>query len=381
MKILCKINISIITFFVYSVLSLLHLPGITGRHNPLYKNHALSFASAFPLLGNDLNDIDSNSVYLDYFSGIAVYTKFIPSFEYYTDDQKMRVYFGGIKYEIGLSKYISVGASFNRLLMNGIHYAKNNYIASNYYTGSNYAYDQPVNNSITSLKLHLSLSPIKNINTSFSAGNLTYEGIASRRVYSGMLQYKKSEKLLIELQYENNDAVNILYAARLLYDPAIIRAKYDADLFRIAGYYNISSLVLLTGHFTYMHISDENEGNDVDFKFGKKFSDLFRAGYEYEMTNFSIPSALYYAPQHFEAHCIWVDLEYAYDNDMNLTVGGKIGYVPHSDQFVREINADLLYKFNKDISLNLNGAYGITSRTIKQYQYFYSNASILFTIL
>ena len=320
------------------------------------------------------------------FSNFPRYTRISPVGAYYADNQNLRILIGSVQFELGLTDYFAVGASFKRLYLRGTFNPYYTSPSSNYigdYFTKYIGYDRAVDNSMTTLKWHLFFYPTPNIYASFGLGKLSYEGAASRQVYDWTLRYEKKNKVLMMLTYDNTDAVTLLYSTRLVYDPnSAVSNRLGANFYKLQGYYQMSSVLKVLGHFSYTKISDGNASNDVDFKLSRKFSESINGGYEYLMTNFSWEPSfyLYYAPQHFEAHCIWAEWEVPYDEDWTFTVGGRLGYVPSNDFIVRELNGSCMYKISDRFTFSGKAAIGESYRDAASYKYVSAYFSIYYTL-
>ena len=315
--------------------------------------------------------------FLSGLSNFPSYVRLVPSGFHYSDNMNLRVSNLGLQVELGLFQYLGIGASVKRTYLQG---------TSNSGTGTYQQYltnlpgDYSVSSSMTAFKWHIFLYPIPNLYAAAGFGTLSYEGSSRRNVMDAIVRFEKKNKILLRLTYDKSDAVNFLYSARLVYYGEQYGHRFNADNYKFTYEYYLSQVLRVSGHFSYMTIADGNQGNDVIIKLGRKFAEGIVGGYEYDMTNFSRASGLYYAPQHFEAHCMWGEYEYPYDEEWTLAVGGKLGYVPSSDFIIKELNGRVMYRPNDRFVFSATASIGESSRNDTSYKYVSGFFSIYYTM-
>ncbi len=238
-----------------------------------------------------------------------------PFSSFYKDNQSLRRYDYGVRADAGFIGSLAFGASWTRI-------------------------------NISNSKTSMYLTQLKGIATIFfskylslagSYGILRPQGEGDRRVYEGILKYEKPDEMLLQLSYENNDARIFFYSQQLLYN------RFSTDMFRFAGYYNYKTLIRISGAYNYYRISDSNEGNDFQLRFGKRFFDDGLVGYEYYFLNYAFVSPNYYSPKNFESHSLWAEWEWLPKRNLKVRFGGKIGYVPSVDFTISEIFGEANY--------------------------------------
>jgi hypothetical protein len=166
--------------------------------------------------------------------------------------------------------------------------------------------------------------------------------------------YGKKDLFGIGLTLERNDA------RVLLYSPTLMFINYYANLFRITGNYSLPNDFVISGRFSYINIKDDkNEGNDFQLRAGKLVDKNIIFGYEFYYANYSQYSTLYYSPRNFESHSIWADWKAYKDQEISLTAGGKLGYVPASDFILKEIYGEVIY--NPVTVLTISGRISVSS--------------------
>ncbi len=305
------------------------------------------------------------------------YVRLVPSGFHYSDNMNLRVSNLGLQIELGLVQYLGVGASVKRTYLKG---------TANSGTGTYQQYltnlpgDYSVNTSMTTFKWQVFLYPTPNLYAAAGFGTLSYQGLSRRNVMDGIIRYEKKNKALFMLTYDKSDAVSFLYSSRLVNYGTQYGSRFNADNYIFTYEYYPSQVLKIFGHYQYLSISDGNQGNDILFKIGRKLGDGATGGYEYNMTNYSRNSGLYYAPQHFEAHSIWGEYEYPYDEEWTMTVGGKLGYVPSSDFIIKELNGRVIYKPSDRFIFSATAAIGESSREDTSYKYVSGFFSIYYTM-
>ncbi len=289
------------------------------------------------------------------FANFPIYTRISPALNYYSDNQNLTYMNNGGVIEMGLTSWVAVGVGFGRVFLKS--------------TGTT-----SVNTYFTTFKWNIFLYPTENIYLKFGQGNLSYQGYNRRNVTEAAIRYQKAKKFSLMLLYEKTDAALLLYSVPLVYN------RIEADFYKFVGEYSLSSLVKLSGHYSYIQLSDGNEGNDIMFRFGRKFQADITGGYEYLYTNYARISRNYYSPQDFAAHSLWVEYETPYEENLEITLGGKLGYIPVSDFIVREVSIAAVYKPTETLFLSGRAGIGGTTREDTSYNYFSAYVSVFWSI-
>jgi tetratricopeptide (TPR) repeat protein len=252
------------------------------------------------------------------FGGIPGYIALAPHAVIYDDSQSFTLKNAGARLDFGLTDFLAVGGSFSRI-------------------------------NLLSDKLERNLSTIKgNIHLRFStrfllsasAGALKTRDIKDKTIFDAQLNYTVEEEFKAFLFYEKNDA------RVLLYSPFVINSDLNANIAKAGFTYKGKTGVRASGHFSYLSISDDNEGNDVLLRLGKAFYRDFSLGYEYQYLNYSRKSLLYWTPKNFDAHSLWGDWEILNEKEDNfrINLGGRLGYIADGDFMIREVSGELNYK-------------------------------------
>jgi Flp pilus assembly protein TadD len=353
--------------------------GERGRSRDILENLATTTTDSVKLdiIHKRLAWMTTGSSSSNLWTGLSNFPSFIrltPTGFHYSDNQNLRVTNVGLQMELGLFQYLGVGASIKRTYLKGI---TNDSLYSQYYVGL--PGDYSVSNNMTAFKWHVFLYPTSNLYATAGFGTLTYQGYSRRSVMDATIRWEKKNKAMLLFSYEKSDAMSFLYSARLVYN-YLLGERYTGENYVLRYEYSLSPMVKISGHFSYLTISDGNEGNDFSIRIGRKLTDEIIGGYEYDMTNYSRASVYYYAPQHFEAHCLWAEYAYPYDENWDLAVGAKLGYVPSSDFIIKELNGRAVYKTNNNFVFSLSAAVGESSREDTSYKYVSAYFSIYYTI-
>jgi tetratricopeptide (TPR) repeat protein len=251
-----------------------------------------------------------------YSTSLFGYVSLAPLASFYTDNQNFTFSDYGGRFETGIAPYISVGASLFRYRLK-------------YFSNSD---------NLTSFLGHIIFN-ITDFNASAGFGK-TRSSLNSRNdVLQFTANYEKKNNYGLGFLYEKNDA------RVLLYSPFLLNTNLNAGLFRFTGNYISPNEFILTGHFSYINISeDHNAGQDLQLRAGKLVEDRFQIGYEFYYVNYTRNSNLYYSPGDFQSHSIWGDWKVYKDPEISLNLGGKIGYVPSYDFILREIYGEVIYQ-------------------------------------
>ncbi|HOI29977.1 MAG TPA: tetratricopeptide repeat protein [Melioribacteraceae bacterium] len=239
-----------------------------------------------------------------------------PFSNYYADNQNLKLWNYGLRLDAGLMGFFGLGAQWNRTNI------KTDILSRDF----------------TTLKGILSIYLFQNLTISAGYGTLNILGEPTKNVGDITLRYEKPDYFSLVANYENNDA------RLLLYSPTLIYVRLKSELYRLTGYYQFKDLMKISGYYSYYQISDNNEGNDLQLRFGRKFFKDALFGYEYFFSDFAFVATTYYSPQDFDSHSIWGEYSWQLESKLKGKFGGKIGYVPMADFIISEIYAEASYK-------------------------------------
>ncbi|MGE5456771.1 MAG: tetratricopeptide repeat protein, partial [Methanococcaceae archaeon] len=270
-----------------------------------------------------------------YWGGIGI----SPLSVFYYDNKDLIFYYYGSKTEINLSPGFSVGGKYLKYYLKSS--ATDRYLTS---------FSGLVQYSHLNLFLSGGIGKTKTLNN--SADN-----------YAFNISYEKKNEYGLFGSFEKNDARAVLYS------PFIINSNMDVRLFKFTGYYNLKNNFYLYGYFGILTISDGNKGNDFQLKPGRLLGKTAKIGYEYYLSNYAHTAPSYYSPESFESHSLWVEYAFYQNNNLKITSGGKLGYVPSSDYILREIYVENSYLPIPIISINAKITLGSTYRDGTSYDY------------
>ncbi|MFO7446136.1 MAG: tetratricopeptide repeat protein [Ignavibacteriaceae bacterium] len=275
------------------------------------------------------------------FGSFPSHIAFSPIGSYYKDNQDFQFHSIGGRAEFGITSFLTLGTSLNRTTLD----------------------TRFTNKNLTVFKWQVFLRPVDKlwINTGF--GTLNIQNELKRNVMDAVIRYENPERFMLNASYENTDARLILYS------PNLVNVAFDADLYRLQGYYQDKSGVKLSGHFSYITIQDGNRGNDLMLRIGKKFYEAITFGYEYTYANYLRNSFFYYSPQSFDSHSLWADWAAVKNQTLALTFGGRLGYVPKGDYIIREAYGDVTYNPLPYLFLAARVTVGSTYRYASSYNF------------
>ena len=271
---------------------------------------------------------------------------------FYTDNQDLRFYSYGGRFEGGFANFLSAGVSY---LRTNIH-------------------SSTADQDLTAFKGMLTIIFSRYFTIGGSYGKLTPQYELSKNIWDITARYFKKDTLELTAYYENNDARLLLYSPNLLY----IRLK--SELYRFNGMYQYKDLVRLSGHYSYIKVEDGNEGNDFQIRVGKRFFEKGFVGYEYYFSDYAFISYFYYSPQNFESHSLWAEWKDKLENNLDLTIGGKIGYVPASDFIISELSGEAVYKPFPYLNISGRLSYGNSFRYDSSYKFFSASLNAYLSI-
>ena len=281
----------------------------------------------------------------------------VPTARFYDDNQELTYLQYGLRAEVGILRYFTIGATWMRthLFSSNPNYIANSQVLTEF---SGQAY----------------FHPFKHFSIGGSLGRLNIEGEDYKRI--GTIEARWfSDNLLLRAGYRDTDARLALFSPNLLYK------RLDTYVYHFSGNYKLKDKYKFLLFYQYFIISDGNIGNDFRFRLGKAFRPNLFVGYEYLFTDYGfsadtkdkmgrfIHKYVYYSPQEFSTHSIWVDYEYSKIENLELVFGGKIGYAPTVDFIVGDIYVDAGYQVLDNLSLNGRATYGISYRNYSSYQF------------
>ena len=294
------------------------------------------------------------------------YIGLAPSGAYYADNLSFRISQLGARLELGVTSFLSFGVTFMRTWLK----ANAESLDQDVLSTMNFIGDR----RFTTLKWHGFLRLSNNLNLGFGSGTTNSQGVFVRDEQDAFAVFEKKDTMRVSLVYQNSDASLILYS------PYLLDIRYYARLYKFDGYYIHRDGLKLSGYFQYISVDDANEGNDFMLRIGRYFYKTLAFGYEYAYSNYKFKSSYYYSPRNFESHSIWLDQDLDKKEELRVSVGGKLGYIPRNNFLALEGHIDLFYKVSKSFSVTGKVSVGSTSRDDSSYRYFSGQLSAYWTV-
>jgi Flp pilus assembly protein TadD len=264
-----------------------------------------------------------------------------PVTAFYRDNQNFSFNNAGLRLEAGITNFLSIGGTFIRTNLK----------------------DSTSQLHISSLKGNVFLRINDMISANAGFGRINSSGIVKRNVTDATIKVEKPETFSITGYFENTDARLILYS------PNLLNVSYDVNLYRLLGYYKSKGGLYISGYMSSISVSDNNDGNDFQLRIGKNFYPDILIGYEYYYDSYTFQSAKYYSPKDFESHSLWADWHAQQDEETDITVGGKLGYIPSGDLLTRELYIQAKYEPLKSLIFSGKITIGSTYRNEISYNY------------
>ena len=295
------------------------------------------------------------------------YIAVAPSTSYYADNVSFRYFSLGSRLDLGFTRFLSFGVSFNRVQLRASRASLKQETVDTMY---NFTGDL----RFTTFKGHVFIRLSDHLNIGVGSGTSSAPGSIKRDEQDAFIKYEKKDTVGVTLQYQNSDASLILYS------PYLLTIRQMANLYKINGYFKNKDGLKIEGDFQYIGVDDGNAGNNFYFRLGRYFYQDLVVGYEYSYANFSWKSDNYYSPTNFEAHSLWIDQELEKKDELNVTIGGKLGIIPANSLVMLEGHLRFEYKPMKKLLLAGNVGIGSTSRDNSSYRFFSGQLSAYWTI-
>ena len=285
------------------------------------------------------------------------YVGLAPLLSYYSDNLSFRLTQFGSRLELGLTSFLSLGVTFMKSWLSADPNALNQDIL-------NTMYNYTGTLQFTTFKGHVFVKFSKYMNMGVGFGNSNAQGAFLRNESDAFFHYERKDTVGVNFVYQSSDA------ALILYSPYLIDERYYARLYKMDGYYQHRDGLKISGYFNYISADDGNEGNDFVLRLGKYFEKNFIVGYEYEYINYKFKSQYYYSPTDFESHSLWLDQILEKHDNLRVSIGGKVGYIPQSSLMALEAHVEVFDQVIKNISVSGKLSVGSTSRDQSSYRYF-----------
>lgn len=294
------------------------------------------------------------------------YIGLAPQGSFYSDNLSFRFWQLGARMELGFTYWLTFGVSYYKTQMNANAESLDEDVLSSYYfTGDK---------TFTSFKGHLYFRFIDNVTIGTSFGQVNVDGFETRDESEAFINFEKKDTVALNFQYINTDA------ALILYSPYLIDNRLFTTYYRISGYLNHRTGFHFSGYFSYLTVTDGNEGNDLQLRIGRRFLPEVIAGYEYFYSNYKYDVDLYYSPNNFESHSLFIDSWLEKKKNLEVKLGGKIGFVPTNDFLLLAGYLNVAYKVNDRLNFEGRLNLGSTSRDNASYKYIQGQLSAYWTI-
>ena len=294
------------------------------------------------------------------------YIGFAPQGSFYSDNISFRFWTLGARMDLGFTYWLSFGVSYYKTQMNANAASLDEDIVSTY----NFTGDK----TYTTFKGHLTLRFIDNVTIGASFGQANVGGFENRDESEAYINFEKKDTVKLSFQYTNSDA------ALILYSPYLIDNRLFTTYYRIGGYLNHRNGFHFSGYFSYLTVTDGNEGNDLQLRIGRRFLPEVIAGYEYFYSNYKYDADYYYSPNNFESHSLFIDSYLEKKKNLEVKLGGRIGFVPASNFLLLSGYLDIAYKLTDRLSIQGRLGASSTSRDNSSYKSIQGQLSAYWTI-
>lgn len=282
---------------------------------------------------------------------------------YFADDLDFEYYYYGSNLETSILPYISGGVTWLRGNM------------ANEFGDIDYSM----------LKGNIFLRPEDNLIFSLSYGRMYSAGAIDRPVFDAGLRYEIEDRYKIGLNYIRSDAATILYS------PQMVFTRLTGEMGSLDAYYKFENSLKfsLLYQLIYTHPGEyfvdnntsreltDNIGNNFQLRVGREFTENVFTGFEYYFSDFKYRMPVYYSPQNYHQYSIFADWKILEDEYWDISLFGKVGYVPQSDYIIRALSGEVLYSLMQGLRLSLNFSISNTFRE----QAGYTSGSIYFSAL
>lgn len=248
-------------------------------------------------------------------SSFPIYTLITPYGSYYSDNLGIKNNIEGLRADLGLTTFLSIGAEAFR---------------TNLTSDSSH-----INANTIRFGLTFRLSSISTFGVNF--GNTYYLNSIHRPVTDIFFRSEETNHYSIYGNYSRMDASQIIYA------PYLIGTRLTANLFRIGGYYQIISGIKFSAGYSNFGFQDGNNGYALSLRLGKYFYKDFILGYEFYDSGFRTQTTHYFSPRNYSSNNVWADWDIIHDSKSTVTIGGLIGFVENSNYILRQayVNASV----------------------------------------
>jgi Flp pilus assembly protein TadD len=274
-----------------------------------------------------------------YHDGFPIYTMLTPDFNYFTDNFDFLYSTYGLRLDLGITNYLTIGASAYGGLL-----------------GSD-----SVTNNISIFKGSIIGRFSKTVYASASLGSTLFPNDENQLLAEVTLKAEQPKLYSFSANYYSMDA------AQLLYSPNLIDTRLRTNYFLLMGDYIIKTGWKFAGSYAFVAVSDDNKANRLILRFGKIFDKIVGVGYEYYYFDVKNETELYWSPENFESHSIWTDWEIVNDADVTANIGGRLGYIPSDEFILREFYGVTSVKLADSFTIQGRLTFSTTAQSGKGY--------------
>ena len=263
------------------------------------------------------------------------YIQLIPQGYYFVDNTDFKLTNVGLGLNVGATKNIALGITGSR--------------------GNLQSSDD--NLRFTLIKGSAFFNLTEDVSASASFGKTYFANDEQENIVEVILNAQKKNV------YQITASLNFSDAAFILYSPYLVNTRLNAYYFNLSGNYIFKNNLILSGKYAYINVSDGNSGNQFTFRIGKQFEEDLAAGYEYYYYSMKNFTELYWSPNNFESHSLWVDWFLFRDGKADFSIGGKVGLIPQNDYILSEFYASFDYPFTEFLFFNAKFVTSNSSRS------------------
>ena len=295
----------------------------------------LAISPSSPMLIERLGWIEGPS----YQSGFPVYTMLTPDFNYFTDNFDFLYSTYGLRFDLGITNYLTIGAS-----------AYGGILSSD-----------SVTNNISIYKGSIIGRFSKTVYATASLGSTLFPNDENQLLAEVTLKAEQPRVYSFSANFYSMDA------AQLLYSPNLVDTRLRSNYYLLMGDYIIKSGWKFAGAYAFITVSDDNKANRLQLRFGKIFDKVVGVGYEYYYYDVKNQTNLYWSPENFESHSIWTDWEIVNDADVTANIGGRLGYIPSDEFILREFYGITSVKLADSFTIQGRLTFSTTAQSGKGY--------------
>ena len=262
-------------------------------------------------------------------ASFPTYLLLTPYGSYYADNNNIKEVTQGIRIDVGLTSFLSLGVEAFRFTL-----------ASGSISTFNY---NVVNSNSFRWNIGLRLADALAFGVGF--GNTYYGNNVSQPLANVYLRSEVANVYTAYITYDKLDASQVIYST------GFFNQRYNADVFRLGGSYLFKTGVKLGADYSHFSFSDGNQGDNLALRVGKYFYPGFLLGYEYLITGFAKTSTLYYSPSSISSHNITADWDIIKDTTATVTIGGLLGFIQNSNTIIRQAYAAATVRLASSFSI------------------------------